>query len=137
MMAMHEIPELDRKGLRNFGFVTGGLVAGLFGLILPWFLDVRIPVWPWIVGGILALWAVVAPDTLKSIYRAWMRFGLLLSRITTPLILGLVFFLVFVPFALAMRLMKRDSMMRKLDTTATTYRVASRQPPREGVERPF
>ena len=86
----HEIPELDRKGLREFGLVTGGIIACLFGLFFPWAFDVAIPYWPWAVAGVLALWALIAPDTLRRVYRIWMRFALILSRITTPLIMGLV-----------------------------------------------
>ena len=33
-MTEHVIPELDRKGLREFGLVTGAIVAVLFGLFL-------------------------------------------------------------------------------------------------------
>jgi hypothetical protein len=35
----HVIPELDRKGLRDFGLVTGSIVAVLFGLFFPWLLE--------------------------------------------------------------------------------------------------
>ena len=49
------IPELDRKGLRQFGIVTGGILAGLFGLFFPWLLEHSYPYWPWIVGGLLVL----------------------------------------------------------------------------------
>ena len=38
-MATHEIPELDREGLRQFGLTTGGIVAVLFGVVLPWLFD--------------------------------------------------------------------------------------------------
>ena len=88
----HPIPELDRKGLREFGLVTGAIVAGLFGLFFPWLLETGLPAWPWAVGGGLGLWALVAPASLRPVYRTWMRLGLALSRITTPLILGVVFY---------------------------------------------
>ena len=59
MSAMtHTIPEPDRKGLRESGLVTGGILAGLFGLFFPWLLETGIPLWPWLVGAVLALWAL-------------------------------------------------------------------------------
>ncbi len=88
---MHTIPELDRKGLRDFGLVTGAIVAALFGLFFPWVLERSIPIWPWVIAGVLAVWALAAPLTLKPVYRQWMMLGLLLSKITTPIILGAVF----------------------------------------------
>jgi len=134
---MHDIPELDRKGLREFGLVTGGILAALFGLFFPWLMDSRIPVWPWLIGGGLAVWALTLPDYLNLIYRPWMRFGLLLSRITTPLILGAVFFLVIFPAGLLMKLFRRDPMARGFDEHAESYRVPSRKAPDKNLEKPF
>lgn len=133
----NEIPELDRKGLREFGLVTGGLLAALFGLFFPWLLERRYPYWPWVLGGLLVLWAVLAPASLRGFYRLWMRLALLLSRITTPLIMGLVFFLVITPMALIMRTMGHDAMRQRFDLNAKSYRIPARKPPTTHMERPF
>jgi hypothetical protein len=82
-------------------------------------------------------WALLAPATLKPVYRGWMRFGLLLNRITTPIILGIVFFLVLAPMALIMRLRGRDPMARKFETETESYRVVSKKMPKENMEKPF
>jgi hypothetical protein len=134
---MHEIAQLDRKGLREFGLVTGAIVATLFGLFFPWLLEVAVPWWPWLLAGVLVAWALAAPATLAPVYRQWMRLGLLLSKVTTPVILGTVFFLVFLPVALVMRLVGRDPMARRFDAQVPSYRTPSRKPAREGLERPF
>lgn len=133
----HAIAELDRKGLRSFGLMTGGLIAALFGLFFPWLLETRLPLWPWLVAGALAAWALIAPASLGPVYHYWMRLALLLSRVTTPLVLGIVFFLVIVPFALVMKLIGRDAMARRFDERATSYRVPSRQAPPKHMEKPF
>ena len=133
----HTIPELDRKGLREFGLVTGAIVAGLFGLFFPWLLEAKIPIWPWAVAVVLAAWGLIAPDSLRPLYRIWMRFGLLLGRITTPIILGAVFYVVMLPMALVMKILRHDPMSRAFDEKADTYRVSSRQPPSKNMERPF
>jgi hypothetical protein len=91
---MHDIPELDAKGLRSFALTTGGIVVALFGLLLPWLLDLGFPIWPWVLAAVLGVWGLAAPATLRPVYRGWMRFGLLASRITTPIILGIVFYVV-------------------------------------------
>ena len=134
---MHPIPELDRKGLRHFGLVTGGIVAGLFGVLLPWLLSHAYPYWPWVIAIVLAVWALAAPHTLRPVYRGWMRFGLVLNRVTTPLIMGVVFFLVIAPVSLGMRILGRDPMTRGFDDAAKSYRVASKKAPREHMEKPF
>ena len=121
----HSIPELDRKGLREFG------------LVFPWLLERALPIWPWVVFGVLGLWALVAPSSLRPVYRGWMRFGLLLSRFTTPLIMGTLFYVVIVPVGLIMRMAKSDPMHRRLDRNVDSYRIASPKPPRENLEKPF
>ncbi|MEO7386235.1 MAG: sxtJ, partial [Gammaproteobacteria bacterium] len=79
------IPELDQKGLREFALVTGGIVAGLFGLFFPWILERPIPRWPWVILGVLAVLGLLAPLAVRPIYKGWMQFGLFMSRITTPI----------------------------------------------------
>jgi hypothetical protein len=66
-----------------------------------------------------------------------MRFGLVMSRITSPIMLGLVFYLVFVPAGLIMRAFGKDGMSRKFDKNAESYRVQSKKAPPEKLERPF
>ena len=134
---MHKIPELDRKGLRDFALITGAIIAILFGLFFPWLLETGDPIWPWIICGILVAAGLFAPMVLQPVYRLWMRFGLLLSKITTPLILGIVFFLVIMPMGLVMRLMGHDPMSRKLDDAAISYRVVSKKNPKENLEKPY
>ena len=136
-MATHHIPELDTAGLRKFGITTGAIIAVLFGLILPWLFGLNYPKWPWIVGGVLALWGVIAPDTLRPVYVGWMKFGLMLSKITTPLVLSLVFFVAITPLALAMKVIKRDAMRRSYDADSDSYRIASEEHPPEQLEKPF
>ena len=133
----HTIPELDRSGLRQFGITTGVIVAVLFGVFFPWLLNLGFVLWPWVLCGILALMGLVAPMSLRPVYTVWMRFGLMMSRFTTPLIMGLVFFLVITPVALIMKLLGKDPMRRKLAQDQATYRVNSARSARERLERPF
>jgi len=135
-VAEHEIPELDRKGLREFGLVTGGIVAGLFGLFFPWLLERSLPLWPWIVFGVLGVWGLIAPLSLRPVYRGWMRFGLMLSKVTTPLIMGIVFFVVITPVALILKIVGNDPMTRKFDDSES-YRVPTKKAPTENLEKPY
>lgn len=132
----HEIKTPDRKGLREFGLVTGGIVAVLFGLFFPWLLGRPTPAWPWVIAGVLGAWGLVAPQSLGAVYRGWMKFGLLMSKVTTPVIMGIVFFLVITPIGFVRRLSGKDSLVRRFDNSAS-YRVPSAKPPAKNLERPF
>lgn len=132
----HNIPELDRKGLREFGLVTGAIVAVLFGLFFPWLLEHSFPLWPWVVFGVMGAWGLVAPFSLQPVYRVWMRFGLLLSKITTPIIMGLVFYVVITPFALVLKIAGKDAMRRKFDRS-DTYRIGREKVRAGSLEHPY
>lgn len=133
---MQQIPELDKKGLREFALVTSGVIVGLFGLFLPWLFKLGWPAWPWILAAILVAFGIIAPMALGPVYKLWMRFGLILSRITTPIIMGLVFFLVITPIGLIRRLLAGDPMARNFDD-GESYRVPCKKIPAKNMERPF
>ena len=133
-----DIPELDRAGLRQFGLTAGAALAVVVGALLPWIVSWQsYPRWPWYAGALLVLWALLAPATLRGLYRGWMRVAHVLGRITTPLLMGVVFFLVLTPVALVMRLAGRDPMRRALQPGADSYRQDSSPTERRDLERPF
>ena len=55
------------------------------------------------IAGAVALGGLVAPGNLGPVYRAWMGFAHALSRITTPIFMGIVYFLVITPIAVVRR----------------------------------
>jgi uncharacterized membrane protein len=129
-----EIP--DKKGLREFGLITGGLFVGLFGLLFPWLFSFAFPKWPWIIAGVLWGLALLIPNSLKWIYQGWMSFALVLGWINTRLILAIMFYLIMTPMSLIMRLFGKNAMKNK-PYESESYRnlTPSRSP--QHVERPF
>ena len=86
--------------------------------------------WAAVVATIFAAAAVLAPTTLKPLNILWFKFGLLLHRIVTPVIMGVIFVLTVIPTALAMRLAGKDPLSLKFDRGADSYWVA-----RDGAEK--
>ena len=127
----------DRQELRKFGFVFAAGLVLIFGLFFPWVLEKPSPYWPWIVAAVFAGSALILPQILKPVFLLWMKIGHVLGWINTRIILGVVFFIIFAPVALFMRLFGKDPMHRRLDETASTYRINSEKLPRERMERPF
>lgn len=56
---------------------------------------------------------VINSDALLPLNRLWMRFGVLLGTIINPVVLGVIFFGLFVPIAMLMRLGGRDELRLK------------------------
>lgn len=133
----HKIMEMDKKSLREFGIITGSIVAVLFGLLLPWLFGFNYPLWPWYVLAVLAGVALVIPMALNPVYKVWMRFGLVMAWINTRIILGVVFYFVFAPVAVLLKLLGKDPMRRKLDAKIQSYRITSKHNPSNQMEKPF
>ena len=61
-------------------------------------------------GAVLVVLGETMPALLAPVHRGWMAFGLLLSRITNPIVLGVIYFLGFTPIGLVMRALGRNPM---------------------------
>lgn len=111
---------------RSFGVVF----AVVFAIIAAWPLWHGGPIRGW-AAGIAVAFAVVAiviPRILAVPNRLWMKLGLLMGKVVAPIALGILFFLVFTPTGLLMRLFGKDPLKLKRDAAATTYWV-DREPP--------
>ena len=63
-----------------------------------------------LVGILFLITTLVKADLLLPLNKLWMRFGLLLGLIVNPLIMGIIFFGLFTPISLLMKLARRDEL---------------------------
>jgi hypothetical protein len=112
---------------RKFGFVFA--VFLLIVAVSPVVLHHRgVRVWALALALIFALLAIIAPRTLVPLEAAWQKLGLLLHHVTNPIFMALIFWLAFVPTALALRLMGKELLPLKRDAAATTYWIVRVKP---------
>lgn len=131
------VNSVENKELRHFGIITGTILAILFGAVLPWLFDHAFSLWPWIVGSVLILWALIHPTSLRWVYHGWMTLGHVLGWINTRIILGFVFYLIVLPTGIITRLFSRDPMKRRFNRDSETYRILSSKLIKNHFERPF
>jgi len=72
-------------------------------------------------GIIFLIITLIKPDTLLPLNNLWMKFGLLLSIIISPIVLGLIFFGLITPISLITRLFGRDELNLKLKKKNTYW----------------
>ncbi|MBM3567462.1 MAG: hypothetical protein FJX46_01755 [Alphaproteobacteria bacterium] len=84
--------------------------------------------WSAAIAAAIAALAVFMPKTLAPLNRLWTKFGLLLHRITNPLLLGVIFFLAVVPTGLIMRALGKDPLRLRRDPAVSSYWIR-REPP--------
>jgi hypothetical protein len=77
--------------------------------------------WPLAPAAVFALVALARPAVLRPLNRIWTQLGLLLNRVTSPVILGLIFFLVVTPLGWLMRRIGKDSLKLRSDPAARSY----------------
>ena len=123
----YERPE-DVRGSsdRSFGMVFA-VVFALIGL-LPLAFGGALRLWALLVAAAFLGIALAVPSLLAPLNRLWLRFGLLLHRIVSPLILGIMFFLVVTPMGLLMRALGKDPLRLRFDRHAASYWI-DRVPP--------
>ena len=134
---MNNNKKLTIKELREFGLLTGAIIAVLFGLILPLFHGHSLPIIPWVIAIILVGLAIFLPKSLDPIYRFWMKIGLYVGWLESRIVLSIVFFIILTPMAFIMKLFSRDTMARNFDFQVETYRISSKINPRSGMEKPY
>ena len=91
--------------------------------------------YPWDFGlaAVVAVVTIARPEWLAPLNRLWMKFGELLHRVVSPVVLGVIFYGVFTPVGFVMRMARRDTMKRKFEPTAPTYWIR-RNPPGPAVD---
>ena len=107
-----------------------GLVLGLILLLITIGLCYKNPLDTYLTPKIITfsvlticsfLLAIVAPSLLKPLNTIIVFIAMIIGWFMTRIILGILFFLVFLPMGLVMRMMGRDSMRRKLDSSIDSY----------------
>lgn len=126
----HESLQREQRieGSSNRGF--GVVFAVVFAIIalLPLLFGGALRWWSAGVAMVFLALAFVAPAALAPLNRAWMRFGLLLHKIVSPIVLGFMFYMVVTPIGLLMRATGKDPLRLRLDRNARTYWI-DRTPP--------
>ena len=94
---------------RKFGLTVGIAFAGL-GAISWWRGRQTLAVAFWAIGGLLVFAGVAFPRRLGPVQRAWMGFAHAISKVTTPIFMGLVYYAVLTPTGVLMRMFGRNSL---------------------------
>ncbi len=121
---------------RRFAFTVGVAFAALGGVA--WWRGREVTATILVgVGVVLLLAGLLIPARLGPIYRFWMGLAAAISKVTTPIFMGVVYFVVVTPMGLLRRLAGKDALKRP--PTAPTFWVArvGDAGRRAGMERQF
>jgi hypothetical protein len=93
--------------------ITFGILFFIFFLIIglyPLKSDEAIRVWSVVLALVLLIITIVKPNLFTFLNKLWIKFGILLGKIISPIVMGLVFFFVVTPIGILVRVLKKDVM---------------------------
>ena len=98
---------------RSFGIIFS--IVFLLIAIYPLINSEELRVWSLIIAIIFLVLGLINSKILTPLNKLWFKFGILLGRIVSPVIMGLIFFLVVTPIALIMRIIGKDLLNLKFN----------------------
>jgi hypothetical protein len=118
----HDGESVEVGSDRSFGYTVGGILMA-FGAFKGYMAAAVTPVaaLTFVPGALLLLFGIVAPSRLSPLNRLWMRLGLTIAKVVNPVILALLFYVVFTPMAVLMRIASKQPLHLVPDRTAVSY----------------
>lgn len=111
--------DLTKNNLKKFG-----TIMGIVFLTITLFIFIKhkhLILFTSLITSIFFIVAFFIPTLLKPAYIFWMKLAVVLSWINTRIILIIIFYLIFTPIGLIMKLFKVDLLDRKLDKSIDSY----------------
>ncbi|MEK7173049.1 MAG: SxtJ family membrane protein [Patescibacteria group bacterium] len=110
---------MDKKTLRRFGMTMGIAFLVISLLILA---KSKHILWQTsIISALFFILGLIFPGSLKLVYVLWMRLAFILGWVNTRIILFVLFYLIFTPIGLVIKLTGKDLLERKIDKSRDSY----------------
>jgi hypothetical protein len=119
---------------RNFGLVF--FATFLIVSFWPLMYSEPIRVWAIFISLLFLILGLTNSKILTPLNKLWFKFGIILGNIVSPIVMGLVFFLVVTPIGLFMKIIGKDFLNLKYDNKKRTYWI-KRDKPSGSMKRQF
>ena len=104
---------------RSFGIVF--FIVFLLIALYPLLNQNEIRLWSLLISIIFLLLGILNSKILSPLNVVWFKFGLFLGKIISPIVMGIIFFLVVTPIGLLMKLLKKDLLNLKFNNNQTYW----------------
>ena len=110
---------------RSFGIVF--FVVFLIIATYPLINGDELRLWSLIISIIFLFLGLVNSKILNPFNKLWFKFGIFLGKIISPLVMGIIFFLVVTPIGFLMRMLKKDILNLKFNKS-NSYWIDKTEP---------
>ena len=104
---------------RSFGIVF--FIVFLIISIYPLLNSETIRIWSLVISIIFLVLGLLNSKLLNPFNKIWFKFGLLLGKIISPIVMGIIFFFVVTPIAILMKLLRKDLINLKFNKNNTYW----------------
>ena len=104
---------------RSFGIVF--FIVFLIISIYPLSSSENIRIWSLLISIIFLILGLLNSKLLNPLNKIWFKFGLLLGKIISPIVMGIIFFFVVTPIAIFMKLLRKDLINLKFNNNSTYW----------------
>ena len=104
---------------RSFGIVF--FIVFLLIAIYPLINQGEIRVWSVLISLLFLILGIINSKILTPLNKAWFKFGIYLGKIISPIVMGIIFFLVVTPIAFLMRMLKKDLINLKFNKNSSYW----------------
>ena len=111
--------EIKISSNRSFGIVF--FIVFLLIALYPLLKGNDLRIWSLLISFIFLALGLINSKILTPLNRLWFKFGLLLGKFISPLIMGIIFFIVVTPIGIIMRLLKKDLLNLKYNKKETYW----------------
>ena len=111
--------EIKLSSNRSFGIVF--FIVFLLIALYPLLKSNDLRIWSLVISFIFLVLGLINSKILTPLNRLWFKFGLLLGRFISPLVMGIIFFVVVTPIGITMRLLKKDLLNLKYNKKETYW----------------
>ena len=111
---------------RSFGIVF--FIVFLFIALYPITYSENIRIWSLIISFIFIILGLLNSKILTPLNKLWFKFGVILGKIISPIIMGIIFFLVVTPIGLIMKVLGKDLLRLKYNKKDNTYWIEKNGP---------
>ena len=111
--------EIKISSNRSFGIVF--FIVFLLIALYPLLKGNDLRIWSLVISFIFLVLGSINSKILTPLNRLWFKFGLLLGRFISPLVMGIIFFIVVTPTGIIMRLFKKDLLNLKYNKKETYW----------------
>ncbi len=121
----------DKKQLRSFGFIWAFIFLGI--ALYPLLKEAPLRLWSLYIAIGFTVISITFPLFYQKIYfyQGWIKFGNVVGNINSKIIIFILFYVIFLPMGILLKIFRKDLLKKRIDKSAKSYFLDRKDQPKE------